>query len=116
MIWPFRRSGPALRQISPEQARREIERSDVQLVDVREDYEYRHCRIEGSVHIPLGQLLRGGEGALDPSKEIICCCHHGFRSSRAGQYLLARGFEKVLNLQGGIHAWSLEVDPSVPTY
>ncbi|MEJ2145688.1 MAG: rhodanese-like domain-containing protein [Acidobacteriota bacterium] len=116
MIWPFRRPGASMRRMTPTEARQELHRDDVVLLDVREDFEFRHCRIDGAVHIPLRQLLQGGESALDPDKEIICYCHHGFRSRRAAQYLLTRGFTKVANLAGGIEAWSKEVDHDVPTY
>ncbi len=116
MIWPFRRPAASVRQISPAEARHELDHDDVVLLDVREDFEFRHCRIDGAVHIPLRQLLQGGESSLDPDKEIICYCHHGFRSRRAADHLLTRGFTKVSNLAGGIHAWSLEVDPEVPLY
>lgn len=116
MIWPFRRPGPSMRQISPAEARQQLDHGDVVLLDVREDFEIRLCRIDGAVHIALGQLLQGGESSLDPDKEIICYCHHGFRSRRAAHYLLANGFTRVSNLAGGIHAWSQEVDHEVPTY
>ncbi len=116
MMWPLWRTGPSVRQISAPEAHQELQRENVVLVDVREDFEFRHCRIDGAIHIPLRQLLRGGERSLDPSSEIICYCHHGHRSQRAGEYLLSRGFQQVSNLAGGIHAWSLEVDHELPTY
>ena len=116
MMWPFRRLRTPVRQLSPLEARQELLNGDVLLVDVREDFEFRHCRIEGAVHIPLRQLLQSGEPPLDPEKQIICCCHHGSRSQRAALHLLSSGFPNVANLVGGIHAWSMEVDPGIPTY
>jgi rhodanese-related sulfurtransferase len=53
---------------------------------------------------------------LDRSAEIVFQCHTGARSAQVTHYLRSRGFQSVFNLRGGINAWSLEVDPSVPRY
>ena len=53
---------------------------------------------------------------LDPARPIACLCHHGMRSLQVANYLTQNGFTEVVNLQGGIDAWSQEVDPSVPCY
>jgi rhodanese-related sulfurtransferase len=53
---------------------------------------------------------------LDPSQPLACLCHHGMRSLQVANYLAQNGFAHVVNLQGGIDAWSHEVDPSVPRY
>jgi rhodanese-related sulfurtransferase len=88
---------------------------DLVLLDVREPHEVDFCVIEGSVHIPLGQIpVRMKE--LDPDKEIVVVCHHGARSFQACAFLRSRGFENVYNLDGGIDAWSVSVDPSIPRY
>src|SRR5438067_7554214 len=85
------------------------------LVDVREPYEYDICRIPGSKLIPLGQLpSRMSE--LDSADEIVLQCKSGMRSARALKLLQEAGFAKLANLEGGILAWSEEVDPSVPRY
>jgi rhodanese-related sulfurtransferase len=88
---------------------------ELMLLDVREPAEVHFCAIDGSVHIPLGQLP-GRLAELDPEREIVVVCHHGARSFQAAAFLRARGFENVYNLAGGIDAWSLSVDPSVPRY
>ena len=85
------------------------------ILDVREPWEYQTARIEGSLLIPLGQLEKRKE-ELDTEAEIVCLCHMGVRSYRAMKYLQASGFKNVKNLAGGIEAWSLKVDPSVPRY
>lgn len=85
-------------------------------LDVREDREVAHCRIEPSVHIPLRQVPARAESELDSSQEIVVYCHMGVRSLRAAETLLSLGFDRVYNLAGGIDAWSLQVDPSVPRY
>ena len=85
------------------------------LLDVREPYEFDIARIENSILIPLDQLqTRMNE--LDVQQEIIVICHHGIRSQQASNYLLYKGFTKVLNLAGGIDAWACECDPEVLRY
>jgi adenylyltransferase/sulfurtransferase len=53
---------------------------------------------------------------LDKNAEIVVYCHSGARSARATQMLRNAGFAKAKNLAGGIDAWSLEIDPSLPRY
>jgi len=53
---------------------------------------------------------------LDTDRPIACLCHHGSRSQHVANFLKENGFETVVNISGGIHAWSNEVDPSVPQY
>jgi rhodanese-related sulfurtransferase len=85
------------------------------LLDVREPWEVQTAQIAGSLNIPLQQVpVRGLE--LDAEADIVCICHHGARSAQAGLFLESRGFGKIHNLQGGIDAWSRQVDASVPLY
>ena len=87
------------------------------LLDVREPQEHQMARIEDSVLIPLGQIeSRLDEIAGWKRRPIVVHCHHGPRSARACQMLAASGFEQVENMAGGIEAWSVTVDPSVPRY
>jgi rhodanese-related sulfurtransferase len=85
------------------------------LLDVREAEEYAICRIAGSRHIPMNQVPQALDD-LDPERETIVICHHGMRSARVANYLEQVGFDRVLNLDGGIHAWACEVEPDMPTY
>lgn len=85
------------------------------LLDVREDREVQHCAIPGILHIAMHSVPQRLE-ELDPAAPIVCICHHGARSMQVAQFLAQRGFEQVINLTGGIHAWSMQVDPSVPVY
>jgi rhodanese-related sulfurtransferase len=84
------------------------------LLDVREPWEFDLARIDGSRLIPMSEL---GERftELDPGAETVVICHHGNRSSYVAQALQRAGFEKVLNLEGGLDAYSF-VDESVPPY
>jgi rhodanese-related sulfurtransferase len=85
------------------------------LIDVREPAEHRACRIAGADLKPLGQIAQWMTD-LNPAEEIVLHCHHGGRSERACAFLAQQGFTNVKNLIGGIDAWSLKVDPSVPRY
>lgn len=85
------------------------------LLDVREKWEWDIAHVVGSVHMPLKDIpSRINE--LDPTRAIAVLCHHGARSARAVDFLLQHGFTAVYNVDGGIDAWSREIDPSVPLY
>jgi adenylyltransferase/sulfurtransferase len=89
---------------------------DIQIVDVREANEVAIGRIPNSVHIPLGQVLNR-MSEIDPNRETVVHCKMGGRSAKAIEGLQRSGFKgNLLNLKGGITAWSNEVDPSVPKY
>lgn len=86
------------------------------LLDVREPWEYQHCRIEGSQLMPMGNV-RSEAPHLDPDRETVVICHHGIRSFSVARYLENElGFSNVVNLTGGVAAWQREVDPDMPTY
>ncbi|HEX8096934.1 MAG TPA: rhodanese-like domain-containing protein [Pyrinomonadaceae bacterium] len=89
---------------------------DIQIVDVREPNEYAIARLPNSRHIPLGQVL-SRMSEIDPARETVVHCKMGGRSARAIEALKRAGFQgNLINLKGGITAWSNEVDPSVPKY
>ncbi len=84
------------------------------LLDVREPWEYETARIEGSTLVPMREMeTRFGE--LDPSAETVVICHHGTRSAFITQLLDRAGFDNVLNLEGGVDAYS-QVDATMPRY
>ena len=85
------------------------------LLDVREPWEYQHCHIEGSRLVPMSQIPAACE-QLNPGDEIVVICHHGVRSQQVGWYLARAGFQRLINLSGGIDAWARDVDPHMPTY
>jgi len=87
----------------------------VVILDVREPFEHKLCRLEGSKLIPMGELAQRF-GELDPDAETVVYCHLGNRSARAVEFLSSRGFKRALNLKGGITAWADEVDPRMPRY
>ncbi len=87
----------------------------VLILDVREPFEIVLAPFPGATHIPMGDIpSRLTE--LDPDRETVVVCHHGVRSAQVAMYLAQMGFERVLNLAGGIDAWSEDADPSTPRY
>ncbi|MBM4160906.1 MAG: molybdopterin-synthase adenylyltransferase MoeB [Ignavibacteria bacterium] len=84
------------------------------ILDVREPYEYRLANLSGHL-IPLMELPKR-MNELDSSREIIVHCHHGIRSAFAVSFLRKAGFQKAVNLVGGIDQWSKQIDPAVPRY
>jgi rhodanese-related sulfurtransferase len=85
------------------------------LLDVRENWEYETCHIEGSTPVPM-HMVPIQVGELDDDVDIVCICHHGARSMQVAAFLERNGFDKITNLTGGIHAWAVQVEPSMPKY
>jgi rhodanese-related sulfurtransferase len=85
------------------------------LLDVRENWEFEICHIEGSTQIPM-HLIPIRVGELEDDQDIVCVCHHGARSMQVAAFLERNGFSNVTNLTGGIHAWAVQVDPAMPKY
>jgi len=99
-------------EISVKELKRRLDAGDsLVLVDVREPHEHSAGNIGGTL-IPMGEIpARMDE--LDADQEIVVYCRTGNRSTRVAEFLQDSGFDKVLNLTGGIRAWSNEIDPSV---
>ena len=105
-----------VREISAVELKQQIDsRRPLVLLDVREAEELLLARLPGALHIPMGEVP-GRLHELDPDAEIVVVCHHGIRSASVAQFLAQRDFARVVNLAGGIDAWSAVVDPSVPRY
>jgi adenylyltransferase/sulfurtransferase len=85
------------------------------LIDVREPDEFVVCRIEGARLVPMNTVA-ARLAEIPQDRPVLVQCHHGGRSMKVTQFLRAKGFAQVSNLQGGIEAWSLRVDPKVPRY
>lgn len=85
------------------------------LIDVREPWEFQHCRIEGAELVPLGQLV-GRLDELPRDRPLVIVCHHGNRSGVATDFLRRAGFDDVFNLAGGVERWAVDVDPAMPRY
>ena len=99
-----------------------LERGEaIQLVDVRELGELELARLPHAViHLPLSrsaEWLASVPVQLDPDRPVAVLCHAGVRSWNFACWLIEQhGYEQVWNLEGGIDAWSMTVDPGVPRY
>lgn len=105
-------------QITPELLHRWLSdrgRKPPLLLDVREPWEYRTCRIEGSTLTPMSTIAARAQ-ELDPETETVVICHHGVRSAQVARFLERNGFSNLYNLQGGVHAWASQVEPAMPRY
>jgi molybdopterin/thiamine biosynthesis adenylyltransferase/rhodanese-related sulfurtransferase/molybdopterin converting factor small subunit len=103
-------------EITAQELRDEWRRNpDLLVIDVRDPHEFAIVHIDGARFMPLSELPdRLAE--LDGHREIVTHCHHGARSLKALEILKAAGFAKVRSLRGGIDAWAVSVDPSLPRY
>lgn len=111
----MKKAVPMVKETSPTELKRLLDSGEkVVLLDVREPFENAYCRIEGSKLIPLGQLEER-VGELSQADRVVVYCHTGVRSARATEFLTSKGF-RAQNLRGGVEAWALEIDPSMPTY
>ncbi len=105
-------------------AAQHIQHSAAPLVlDVRETWEFSTAAVRALAGAPAFDVLsipmqeipqRLAE--LPTDRPIACLCHHGIRSQQVARYLQQHDFEHIVNIAGGIAAWSAEVDPSVPCY
>jgi len=102
--------------MSPLELKRRMDAGEpVELVDVREPFEYEIARIDGAKLVPLGEITERLH-ELSREKPIVVHCHSGMRSAQAVQLLQEHGFANVYNLEGGIDAWLDQIDPNVPKY
>ena len=103
-------------ELTPVELKQRLERHELLvLLDVRQDWETRLCRLDNALHIPIEEIeLRSDE--LDPAAEIVVYCHQGVRSAAVAEYLRQLGFKNVKNLVGGLDAWARTVDPTMRRY
>ncbi|MGH3851664.1 MAG: rhodanese-like domain-containing protein, partial [Pseudonocardiaceae bacterium] len=108
---------PTMEEITATELKQRIDKGDdIQIIDVREPHEYEIAQIPNSKLIPLGQVLNH-MNEIDPDRETVVHCKMGGRSAKAIEALKRSGFQgRLINLAGGITAWSNDVDPSVPKY
>ena len=88
---------------------------DLYLLDVREQAEWDIARIEGAHLKPLSILEENFED-IPKDKTVYCFCKVGGRSARAAYFLKSQGYSRIVNVKGGIQAWSQEIDPTIPQY
>ena len=105
-------------EMQPEEAAlRLTQQPRPRLIDCRELDEWHLCRIEGAELVPLSIFAeQAPRRLLETEGDILVYCHHGMRSLHAVQWLRRQGYAGARSLAGGIEAWSLRVDATVPRY
>jgi rhodanese-related sulfurtransferase len=99
-------------ELEPERVKEMLDRGEIELVDVREQYEWDAGRIAGAVHIEL-ERLAGRADELPRDRPIVFQCRLGARSALATEAFRASGYE-AYNMTGGLMAWAergLPLDP-----
>ncbi len=114
-------SGQLITPISVEELAQRLSSGDpsIQLIDVREPQEIATARIDGFVNLPLSEFGDWSDQVatmFNPHAETLVLCHHGIRSGQMCQWLVAQGFTNVKNITGGIDAYSILIDSSIPQY
>lgn len=105
-----------MESITPTELKQRLDNGEpLVLLDVRENWEYETCHIEGSALMPMSQVM-SQIGSLDKEAETVFICHHGSRSQQVAQFLESQGFKHVYNLEGGVDEWAQTVDPNMPRY
>ncbi len=105
-------------EITPTELNERFEAGDAPLlVDVREHFERDIADLpdRGQLRIPTGEFM-SRMSEIDPNREVVLYCRSGGRSEWAAKLLLSKGYERVLNLTGGVLGWRKEVDPSLRAY
>lgn len=87
----------------------------LRFIDVREHDEYQTARVAAAQLLPMSEFQSWWQD-LPRDQELVIMCHHGSRSAQVCMALSRAGFEHLTNLEGGIDAWSRDVDPAVPRY
>jgi molybdopterin/thiamine biosynthesis adenylyltransferase/rhodanese-related sulfurtransferase len=106
----------AVEEISAVELKRRVDAGEpLEIIDVRDPHEFAICRIPGTRLVPLGSLMERLH-EFDSARTYVVHCKSGVRSAKAIGQLRRAGFKRLLNLKGGVLAWSREVDPTVPTY
>ena len=104
-----------LEVLNPQEFQDNFTKDGNTIIDVREKWELDICKIEGAVNMPMSSITETFS-ELDPELSYSIYCHHGMRSMQVANFLLSKGFQSLFNLQGGIDAWSREIDDTVERY
>lgn len=107
-----------IRQIDVHELQRKLKAQEpIYLLDVRQPWEHETSALPGSILIPLPELAARVHEVKPPNDALVVVyCHHGIRSQSGAAILERHGIQDVVSLAGGIDAWSLAVDSSVPRY
>lgn len=105
-----------VKEVQVEVAAALLDQNLAYILDVREPVEFKTASLPDSLQIPMHQIAENIK-SLPIHKTCIVMCHHGMRSAQVVQFLQQeKGFTNLLNLTGGIDAWSLRVDANIPRY
>lgn len=108
----------AIPKITPAELKQRLDAGEkLTIIDVREPFEWDIANLGdfGARLIPLDQVL-DRKTEIDPDTDAVVHCRSGSRSAGAIRQLRAHGYQRLMNLEGGIRAWAEDVDPSMPTY
>ncbi len=106
----------SFRELSSTEIKRRLDAGEqLRIIDVRERGEHAVARIEQAELRPMSEIQSWWQ-ELPRDEEIVVMCHHGARSANVCMALAGAGFTRLTNMQGGIDAWSQDVDPGVPRY
>jgi rhodanese-related sulfurtransferase len=104
-------------EITPEEVKAKLDQGEeLTLLDVREPWEFEAAHMDEAKLVPMGDVPSRAHQELDPEAHLVVVCHHGVRSMNVTAWLRRQGFEKAQSMRGGIDAWSLHVDGTVPRY
>jgi monothiol glutaredoxin len=103
-----------VKQMTVQELAERLKRGDVVVVDIRGEAERARAALEGALVLDRETMAK--LEAMPKDTGLAFLCHHGNSSQGAAEYFRRKGFTDVNNVAGGINAWALEVDPSVPTY
>ena len=101
--------------LTPEALEEYLEFNKPLLLDVREQWEWDKCHFDTARLLPMGQIMANID-SLDKTAEMVIICHHGIRSMQVARYFESIGFERVINLKGGIDAWAKTIDSAMAQY
>jgi rhodanese-related sulfurtransferase len=105
-----------MKQLRPEELKSWIDsQREIQVLDVRERWEYDIVRLKNAILRPLG-FLHLNPPELNKDIPVVVYCHHGVRSLRGCTVMEQLGFKEVYNLAGGIELYAAAVDPDLPAY
>ena len=104
-----------IQDLPPKEFKNYLIDSKVTLVDVREQWEFDICQINGAILMPMGEIANTYVN-LNKDSKIALYCHSGIRSMHVADFLLSQGFQSLANLQGGIEAWTKEIDTTLERY
>lgn len=106
-----------MKEITVQELKQKMDNNeDIQLIDVREEYEYEIANLKGEL-IPMGIAISVANNKISKEKDVIIHCRSGKRSAAVIDALESEfGYTNLYNLKGGILAWSDEIDSSIPKY